>query len=156
MQSGALNESISDMFGETIDLTDGVGNDTDAVRWKAGEDLPTGPVRDMMHPETHGQPGRMSDPQFAGCHMLHYDNGSVHRNSGVANHAFALMVDGTTNYNGYTIQAIGLEKAGRIWYRALSSYLPSGATFLDAFNAVNQSCSDLSERPTFRPTPACR
>ena len=36
MQSGALNESISDMFGETIDLTDGVGNDTDAVRWKAG------------------------------------------------------------------------------------------------------------------------
>ena len=34
MQSGALNESFSDIFGETVDLTDGRGNDSAAVRWK--------------------------------------------------------------------------------------------------------------------------
>ena len=40
MQSGALNESFSDIFGETVDLTNGAGTDTAAVRWQLGEDLP--------------------------------------------------------------------------------------------------------------------
>ena len=38
-QSGALNESFSDIFGETMDLTNGVGNDSAAVRWQLAEDL---------------------------------------------------------------------------------------------------------------------
>src|SRR5215218_5100538 len=40
MQSGALNESFSDIFGETVDLTNGHGNDASSERWKLGEDLP--------------------------------------------------------------------------------------------------------------------
>ena len=40
MQSGALNESFSDIFGETIDLEDGLGDDSVGVRWLMGEDLP--------------------------------------------------------------------------------------------------------------------
>src|SRR5205085_1682189 len=39
-QSGAINESLSDVFGELIDQTDGLGTDTTAVRWQMGEDLP--------------------------------------------------------------------------------------------------------------------
>ena len=46
MQSGALNESFSDIFGETVDLTDGLGNDAPEVRWLMGEDLP-----DRCHPQ---------------------------------------------------------------------------------------------------------
>ena len=38
-QSGAINESLSDVFGELIDLTNGTGTDTPAVRWLLGEDV---------------------------------------------------------------------------------------------------------------------
>jgi Zn-dependent metalloprotease len=144
-QSGALNESFSDVFGETVDLTDGFGNDTPAVRWQIGEDvspasgLPV-PLRDMMTPTNQGNPGKMTDAEFV-CDP-YFDNGGVHINSGINNHAYALAVDGGA-YNGHTITGIGLTKAGKIWYRTLTTYLSSGSTFMDNYNAVNQSCTDL-------------
>ena len=52
------------------------------------------------------------------------------------------MVDGGS-YNGQTITGIGTTKAGKIQYRALTTYLTSGSGFLDNFNALNQSCTDL-------------
>ena len=60
-QSGALNESFSDIFGETIDLTNGVGNDGPAVRWQLAEDLSIGAIRHMMTPTLFGDPGKLSD-----------------------------------------------------------------------------------------------
>jgi Zn-dependent metalloprotease len=138
-QSGALNESFSDIFGETIDLSDGVGNDASGVRWQMGEDLSIGAIRNMMTPTAFGDPGKMSDAQLA-CGSS--DGGGVHTNSGIPNHAYALMVDGGT-YNGRNITGIGLTKAGKIEYRALTTYLTSGSTFLDDYNALNQSCTDL-------------
>ena len=66
----------------------------------------------------------------------------MHGNSGIPNHAYALMVDGGT-YNGQTITGIGTTKAAKIEYRALTTYLTSGSGFLDDFNALNQSCTDL-------------
>ena len=39
-QSGAINESLSDVFGEFVDQTNGAGNDTAGVKWQLGEDLP--------------------------------------------------------------------------------------------------------------------
>jgi Zn-dependent metalloprotease len=140
-QSGALNESYSDIFGETIDLTNNSGTDTDAVRWLLGEDIPNiGAIRDMMDPTVYGDPGKVSDSQYQ-CFPL-IDNGGVHTNSGVPNHAYALMVDGGT-YNGYTITGIGLTKAGKIQYRALTRYLVSGSKFSDNYLALQQSCTDL-------------
>ena len=139
-QSGALNESFSDIFGESIDLTDGIGNDTAPVRWAMGEDSSLGIIRNMMNPNLYDNPGKMTDVQFE-CDG-NFDGGGVHINSGIPNHAYALMVDGGT-YNGHTITGIGLTKAGRIQYRALSVYLSTGSTFLDNYNAVNQSCVDL-------------
>jgi hypothetical protein len=139
-QSGALNESFSDIFGETIDLTDGIGNDVAGVRWQMGEDSSLGAIRNMMDPTIFDNPGKMSDPDFV-CNA-NFDLGGVHINSGIPNHAYALMVDGGT-YNGHTVTGIGLTKAGKIQYRALSVYLSSGSNFLDNYNAVNQSCSDL-------------
>jgi bacillolysin len=151
MQSGALNESFSDIFGETIDLTDGVGNDSPAVRWQVGEELFVGGLRNMLHPELvdpkYGvSPAKMTDANFfcdsAGFTDPSGDHGGVHTNSGVPNKAYALMVDGGS-FNGRTITGIGLTKAAKIEYRALTTYLTSGATFLDDYNALKQSCSDL-------------
>ncbi len=124
-QSGALNESMSDVFGETVDIETGNGTDTDAVRWLMGEDLPAsiGVIRNMMTPTALGDPGKMSDPQFW-CVTNGYtspfgDSGGVHINSGIPNHAYALAVDGGS-YNGRTVTGIGFLKAGKIWYRALT------------------------------------
>lgn len=145
MQSGALNESFSDIFGETVDLTNKKGTDTAAVRWKMGEDVPgIGVIRDMKNPGAYGDPAKVKDTNFK-CNPstgIFDDQGGVHSNSGVPNHAYALMVDGGT-YNGQTITGIGLTKAGKIQYRALTKYLTSGSNFLDNFNALKQSCTDL-------------
>ena len=141
-QSGALNESFSDIFGETVDLTNSGGTDTAAVRWQLGEDIPNiGAIRNMMNPTLFGDPGKVSDPQFI-CNDPEIDSGGVHINSGVPNHAYALMVDGGT-YNGQTITGIGLTKAGKIQYRTLTTYLVSTADFPANYTAVQQACADL-------------
>src|SRR5262249_33169735 len=132
-QSGALNESFSDIFGETIDQLNslGGGNDTLAARWLIGEDLPIGAIRNMMNPGVYGDPAKvLGDPNFkcvedAWTNQFG-DRGGVHSNSGVPNHAYALMVDGGT-YNGQIISGIGLTKAAKIEYRALTVYLTSGS-----------------------------
>jgi bacillolysin len=149
VQSGALNESFSDIFGETIDLTDGMGNDSPTVRWEMGEDLPPsiGAIRNMMSPNIFGDPGKMSDAAYFKCSANAWtdpngDEGGVHTNSGIPNHAYALMVDGGS-YNGRTITGIGLTKAGKIEYRALTAYLTSGSGFIDDYNSLIQACSDL-------------
>jgi Zn-dependent metalloprotease len=144
MQSGALNESKSDIFAETIDLLNGKGTDTPEVRWLIGEDLPGGSIRDMMDPTVFFQPGKMSDFFAFKCSWFDPppDSGGVHINSGVPNHAYALMVDGG-RYNGFTISGIGLIKAAKIEYRALTRYLHSAANFLDNYHALQQSCIDL-------------
>ncbi len=147
MQSGALNESYSDIFGETVDLLDGLGNDAPAVRWQLGEDVPVGAIRNMMNPNLFSDPGKMSDSLFFYCNSSGWtdpfgDGGGVHFNSGIPNHAYALMVDGGT-YNSITITGIGLTKAAKVQYRALSAYLTTGSGFIDNYNALNQSCTDL-------------
>jgi bacillolysin len=149
-QSGALNESYADIFGESIDQlsTLGGGNDTAGARWLLAEDLAAYPggIRNMMTPTAFGDPGKLSDPQFV-CRSDAWtsqtaDRGGVHANSGVPNHAFALMVDGGT-YNGRAVAGIGVGKAARIQYRALTTYLTSGSGFRDNSAALNASCTDL-------------
>jgi Zn-dependent metalloprotease len=147
MQSGALNESYSDIFGETVDQTNAGGTDTPAVKWQIGEDIPGfGALRDMANPNVFGDPGKMSDAAQYKCigdpFDPNFDLGGVHSNSGVPNHAFVLMVDGGT-FNSVTVNGIGLEKAGKVQYRALTRYLTTGSNFLDNYNALIQSCSDL-------------
>ena len=138
-QSGALNESFSDIFGETVDLTNTGGTDTAPVKWLIGEDLPINAIRNMRNPNQFGDPGKVSDAQFF-CGSG--DDGGVHINSGVPNRAYSLMVDGGT-YNGVTVTGIGLVKSGKIQYRALTRYLSSGSDFLDNYNALRRSCNDL-------------
>ena len=150
MQSGALNESYADIFGETIDQTNGT-SEPGGSRWMVGEELPGGAERHMLTPNLppYSDPGKMSDSQFrCDTDPIAEDAGGVHTNSGVPNHAFALMVDGG-GYNSFTIspldgnQATSILKAAKIQYRALTQYLTSASDFLDNYNAIQQACTDL-------------
>jgi Zn-dependent metalloprotease len=118
-QSGALNESMSDVFGSLVKqyLLKQTAAEAD---WLIGAGLFTANVngvalRSMKAPGTaYDDPVLGKDPQPA--HMNHYvrtfeDNGGVHINSGIPNHAFYLA---STQIGGYA-----WEKAGRIWYEAL-------------------------------------
>ncbi|MBV9026499.1 MAG: M4 family metallopeptidase [Streptomycetaceae bacterium] len=129
-QSGALNESVSDVFGSLI-KQHALRQSAHDADWLIGEGLlETGvhgrALRSMKAPGTaYDDPRLGKDPQPA--HMDHYvrttdDNGGVHLNSGIPNHAFYLLA---TALGGYA-----WERAGRIWYDTLTGgKLPAGADF---------------------------
>jgi bacillolysin len=154
-QSGALNESYSDIWGETVDLLNGVdgaaGANNEAPppngnRWAVGEDFVTGNgeyellLRDMWDPERLGYPAKVSSENYV-CGSD--DQGGVHTNSGVPNHAFAMLVDGKT-FNGVTVPAIGIVKAAHIYFHAMTAYQTPTTTFAQHADALEASCADLS------------
>ncbi len=136
---GGLLESRLPGVNTTITLS---VSTEDSYRWLQGEDDPGfgGAIRDMWNPNCMGDPGRVLDVGQYFCGDT--DNGGVHTNSGVPNHAFALLVDGGT-YNGYTVNAIGLTKAFHIYWRAQSVYQVPASGFADHADALEQSCQDL-------------
>ncbi len=118
-QSGALNESVSDVFGSLVKQFQ-LKQTADQADWLIGQGLFTAKVhgvalRSMKAPGTaYDDPTLGKDPQPQD--MQHYvfttqDNGGVHINSGIPNHAFYLVA---TKIGGYA-----WEKAGRIWYETL-------------------------------------
>jgi hypothetical protein len=133
-------------LGQTVNatLTRATGTDN-SVRWLLGEDdtAPglTGALRDMWNPTCYGNPGKVSDADY-GCSAG--DQGGVHDNSGVDNHAYSLLVDGGS-YNGQTITGIGLTKAAHIWFWAKTHYQGPATDFAEHADALEQSCSDLTD-----------
>ncbi|MGE5206981.1 MAG: M4 family metallopeptidase [Chlamydiota bacterium] len=112
-----------------------------SYRWLMGEDVtPGGAIRDMWTPACYANPGKVTDYAYYVCDSS--DGGGVHTNSGVPNHAYALLVDGGT-YNGHTVASIGLTKAAHIYYRAMSVYQVPSTDFADHADALEQSCADL-------------
>jgi Zn-dependent metalloprotease len=143
-QSGAINESFSDVWGEFIDLGNGNGTDTPAVRWQIGEDLTTGSLRDMANPTTFSHPDQMTSP-FYRCEMISNsttDYGGVHTNSGVNNRAASLLVDGGT-FNGQTVTALGINKTAHIYYEAQVNRLNRASNYLGLSNGLINSCNGL-------------
>ncbi len=140
MQSGALNESLSDIWGEYIDQVNGKGNDAAGVKWLMGEDVPGGAIRNMKNPPQFSDPDRVGSGNYW-CSLQ--DDGGVHINSGVPNKAAYLMTDGGA-FNGKTVNALGLEKTVRIWYRMAVNTLVSGSEFQDAYDLLPQACMDLA------------
>jgi Zn-dependent metalloprotease len=138
-ESGAINEALSDIFGEAIDQETPVGLDGKRQKWLIGEDLPGGAVRDMAEPAVHGQPDRMSSSfWYAGSS----DNGGVHTNSGVANKTAFLMQDGGT-FNGRTVTGLKRSKAIAIWYEVATNLLATGSDHRDLADVLPQACRDL-------------
>jgi Zn-dependent metalloprotease len=128
-QSGALNESIADVFGALVEQH-AAGQTADEASWLIGAGLFTDAVegqalRSMAAPGTaydddvlgkDPQPGHMDD--FV---QTTQDNGGVHLNSGIPNKAFHLVA---TELGGHA-----WEVAGRIWYETLLGDLSPRATF---------------------------
>ena len=139
-QSGAINESLSDVFGEFVDLTNGAGTDTPAVRWLIGEDIPgVGAVRSMADPSAYDMPDKVSSPKY---YKGSGDNGGVHINSGINNKAAYLMTDGGS-FNGKTVKGLGITKVAKIYYEVQTRLLASGSNYNDLYNALYQGCSNL-------------
>ncbi|MBK7453823.1 MAG: M4 family metallopeptidase [Anaerolineales bacterium] len=111
-QSGAINESFSDVWGEFVDLSNGMGTDTAATRWQMGEDLTAfGVIRDMEDPTLYGDPDKMTSVNYS-FDTSYADNGGVHSNSGINNKAVFLMVDGGT-FNGRTVTGLNIVKVAK-------------------------------------------
>jgi Zn-dependent metalloprotease len=135
---GTVNMTIKD-----IDTED----KADSNRWLIGEKSEAfgGAIRDMWNPTCYGNPGKVTDAEY-NCDPDLTDSGGVHGNSGVPNHAYALVVDGGT-FNGETIAGLGLDKAANIWWHAQTHYLTPSSDFTDAANGLEQSCADLVGKP---------
>jgi Zn-dependent metalloprotease len=139
-QSGAINESFSDLWGEYYDQSNGLGTDTAGVKWLLGEDVSgLGALRDMRNPPAYGDPDKMTSTYY---YKDSGDNGGVHTNSGVNNKAVYLMVDGGS-FNGRTVTSLGWEKTAKIYYEAQTNLLSSGADYSDLYYALQQACTNL-------------
>ncbi|UCC29825.1 MAG: M4 family metallopeptidase [Phycisphaerales bacterium] len=135
--------------GTTVNATMRANSSAEGVRWLVSEDASAfgGAIRDMWEPTCYGDPDRANHP-FQVCNPD--DNGGVHSGSGTPNHAFAIMSDGKT-FNGYTVNGIGIIKAGAVWYYALITYLTPASDFEDAYWALNQTAADLTDTMVIDP-----
>jgi bacillolysin len=131
-ESGAINESMADVFGVLMDP------DND---WRIGEDVvktsafPSGALRNMEDPHNGGT--SLSNNGFQPKHMNEKytgteDNGGVHINSGIPNHAFFKYATAVTR-----------DKAAKVYYKALNEYLTKSSQFIDLRLAVIKAATDL-------------
>jgi Zn-dependent metalloprotease len=137
--SGAINESISDVLGELIDQSNALsGPDLPPQKWLIGEDLFPAGLRSMKDPPSRGDPDKMTSPLFYGGLL---DDRGVHTNSGVSNKAAFLLTDGGS-FNGQTVNAIGPTKTAFIYYIADRDFLTPGSDYRDLANALQQACTN--------------
>lgn len=142
-QPGALNESFSDVFGSLVKQRERKQT-ADQADWIIGEGLFTARVRgaglrSLASPgSAYSDPVLGNDPQP--WHMSNYDsspedNGGVHVNSGIPNHAFYLAASAIGGY--------AWEKAGRIWYVALTERLQARSDFVAAAKATETVAGEI-------------
>lgn len=139
-ESGALNESFSDIFGAAIEFEAlGFSNGD----WLMGEDLGF-VIRYMHNPNQGGDPDTYLGNMW---HVAASDNGGVHVNSGVQNFWFYLLTVGGngTNDNGdnYSVTSIGIEDAQAIAFRNLTVYLTTSSQYADARFYAIEAALDL-------------
>ena len=131
-ESGALNESWSDVFGSVVKQWT-LKQEAKSADWLIGAGIMNPKygiaLRSMKSPGTAWS-GDDQPTDMGGF----VDGGDVHTNSGIPNHAFYLAAE--------AIGGNSWDKAGRIWYRALNSLTPT-ATFKDAARATTDAASFL-------------
>ena len=141
-ESGGLNEATSDIFGTMVEFY--ANNPKDPGDYDIGERLyKTGgkSLRYMYNPEKDGA--------SKGCYYSTIGSLDVHYSSGVANHFFYLLAEGSasslTNVcsTGLTVSGIGRAAAEKIWYRALTVYMTSGTNYAAARQATLSAAADL-------------
>lgn len=126
-ESGALNESYSDVFGKLVAFRSSRNGD-----WKIGRDLfrdGTSFIRDMENPEI----GHTRDFKHRGeaCNRFN-DNCGVHSNSGIPNKAAVMIA-----------KRIGLDRMGKLYYLTLTQLLRSSSDFAEARAQTEAACATL-------------
>ncbi|MGW0879771.1 M4 family metallopeptidase [Streptomyces sp. NPDC002671] len=148
-ESGGLNEATSDIFGTSVEFF--ANNASDPGDYLIGEKIDINgngtPLRYMDQPSKDGS---SADYWSSKVGRL-----NVHYSSGVANHFFYLLSEGSgaktingvsynsPTYNGSTVTGIGRDKADQIWYKALSTYMTSTTNYAGARTATLQAAADL-------------
>ncbi|GAA2148381.1 griselysin [Humibacillus xanthopallidus] len=147
-ESGGLNESTSDVMGTMVEFTAKTGDTPDYL---IGE---TFALKSTVKPLRYmDQPSK--DGASANCWSKSVGNLDVHYSSGVGNHLFYLLSEGSgkktinnVSYdsptcNGSTVVGITNTKAAAIWYRALTTYWTSSTTYAGARAGMLSAAKDL-------------
>jgi zinc metalloprotease ZmpA len=146
-ESGGLNEATSDIFGTMVEFYSNTAADPGDyyIGEKIMKDRPA--LRYMDKPSKDG-----NSPD---CYYSGIGNLDVHYSSGVANHFVYLASEGSgaktigglphnsPTCNGSAVTGIGHEKVGKIWYRALTTYMTTGTTYAQARTATLNAARDL-------------
>ncbi|MEU8469523.1 M4 family metallopeptidase [Streptomyces sp. NPDC029006] len=148
-ESGGLNEATSDIFGTGVEFY--ANNASDPGDYLIGEKIDINgdgsPLRYMDKPS---KDGGSADNWSSGVGNL-----DVHYSSGVANHFFYLLSEGSgaktingvsynsPTYNGTAVTGIGRAKALQIWYKALTTYMTSTTNYKAARTATLNAASAL-------------
>ena len=147
-ESGGLNEATSDIFGTLVEFH--AANANDPADYLIGEEF------DLKE---HAGFRRMDRPSSDGssldCWSSTAKDVDVHYSSGIGNHFFYLLAEGSgtktiggvshssTTCNGSSVTGIGRDAAAKIWYRALTVYMTSGTTYAGARTATLDAARDL-------------
>ncbi|MFI5707238.1 M4 family metallopeptidase [Kribbella sp. NPDC051620] len=150
-ESGGLNESTSDMFGTAVEFY--AANASDTPDYVMGEEIYVdyNPATNYIR--------RMDKPSLDGLSADFWSKSvgrlNVHYSSGVGNHFFYLLSEGSgaktingvaynsPTANGVTVTGITIAKAEKIWYRALTTYLTSRSDYKAARAATLSAATDL-------------
>ena len=157
-ESGALNESFSDVFGACVEFAsqpDGRNKYPSFVSgqadWLMGEDCWSGvstAIRDMKNPSSASTAYSPQPSRYHGS-LWYYgsdDDGGVHHNSGVQNFFFYLLCEGGSGDNdgiAYNLAGIGIGNAEKVAYRALTVYCTSGTDYRAVREAWISAAADL-------------
>ncbi len=149
-QSGALNESLSDVVGEVVDHRYNPNPSEVNTAWLLGEDIPGGAARSLKDPALFDQPDKMTSPDFVNADVFN-DSGAVHENDGVGNKTAYLISQGGT-FNGRTVTGIdgadaGLTKTGLLYLEVIPR-LTSGAQYADLGRVLGTTCDELAAGAT--------
>ncbi|HXG56906.1 MAG TPA: M4 family metallopeptidase, partial [Vicinamibacterales bacterium] len=149
-ESGALNESFSDIMGTAVEFYfQPQGSGLQRADYLAGEDIARASlpgsldgIRSLANPSAYDHPDHYSI-RFTGT----ADNGGVHINSGISNHAFYLAIEGGTNrVSGLAVQGVGganRDQIEKIFYRAFTQLMTATSNFAVARGATIQAARDL-------------
>jgi len=143
-ESGALNESMSDIFGKALEYY----YDNENFNWLIGDRIRLN--EDVNVIRSMSNPIERNDPKFYKGEFWWTstgDNGGVHSNSGVLNHWFYLLVNGGMGVNeigeDYNISALSFDDALQIVFNMQRSYLTENSNYYDALIAAVESAKDL-------------
>nr|WP_315200722.1 M4 family metallopeptidase [uncultured Flavobacterium sp.] len=141
-ESGAINESLSDIWGAMIEYFAEPSKQTYLI----GEEIKLGggALRSMSNPKSYSQPDTYKGTNWYTGTNQDY---KVHTNSGIMNHWFYILSEGKTGTNDigsfYNVAGISKEKAAKIVYRAETVYFNAGTNYFQARNYTIQATEDL-------------